>query len=432
LLNRIKYFISDYTNLIIALLLITTFSGALRKWAGLPSLANNLLLLILMLIPTYLVFIFKSKDTKTLNKTITPIFNVFCFTLVAFALHPLNFTYFHGILGILIHLIFIATILSYLKNKSSFNEQKIIKIFFVILTIQLIVGSIQYSSSSDSVINRYADNRQDDTEIDGEEFVEASAFVGEAVRVSGTFSYLGGYTAFVFFLLFFNFYLAKVRGSAYFLFFSPIIIYLSLISGSRSTVGFALILLMVFIITERNLFFKNPRSILTGLTIIVLLNLFNFLLDDKLGIIEKVNTAYDNFMERVETNEEEGKGRLTGDLIEVFYRDFDYRYSGVGLGATYQGANTLFGTSDIVKNTPIEGELFRLLVEGGLFLVFFRWIFVIIIFSFLDIPILMKICLFLFFCVFSQNVFHIYNAIYFALGLIILNQAYISRDRRLV
>lgn len=424
--RNLKKIFSNYTNVIITLLLVTTFSGALRKWAGFPSIANNIFLLVMMLIPLYLLFFFKNTQTKPLNSTLRSILQVFCFILIILAIHPLNLTYFHGIFGILVHLIFIAIILSYFKNIEAFNETKVIKLFFIVLASQLVIATIQSASPSDSAINRYADNRQEAPEeiTDEEDFVQASATVGDATRVTGTFSYLGGYTAVLFFFLLFTFYLSKAKKPSYLLFLLPTIVYGALLSGSRGAVAFTIILSTAFIITERKLLLKNPRPIFNTSAIIGLILMINLAIGDKLGFIEKTTIAYDNFMLRVEGSAEESEGRLTGDLLQVFTRDFDYRYTGVGLGSTYQGANALFGTSTIIQNTPMEGELFRILVEGGIFLVLFRWFFIIIIFSYLDIPTLLKIILFLFFCVFAQNVFNIYNAVYFATGLIILNQAY--------
>lgn len=424
----IKTIANDYTNLVYSLIVITTFSGALRKWAGLPIIFNNLFLLIMVLIPIYMLFIFKNEKTTTLNPTIKPILLIFCFVLILLAIHPLNLTYFHGVFGIFIHLTFIAIILAYLKNQNSFNETKIVRLFFIILTTQIIISSIQYSSPPDSIINRYADNRQENIEDPrtGEEveFVQASATVGDAVRVTGTFSYLGGYTAVVFFFMLLTFYLSKKKNIKYFFWLAPLVIFAALLSGSRGTVAINLIFILAFIFTERKLLISNPKPIFTATGTIAVLMIVNLTIGDFLGIVDKVDTAYENFRDRVESNKEESQGRLTGDLTEIFSRDFDYRYTGVGLGSTYQGTNALFGTSIIVQNTPMEGELFRILVEGGLFFLLFRWSFIIVIFRYLEIPILLKITFFLFFCVFAQNVFHLYNAIYFATGLIILNQAY--------
>lgn len=425
-MKTLKNIFSDYTNTTILLLVITTFSGALRKWAGLPGIINNISLLILMSLPLYLLFYFKSEQAKSSNKELKRLLQIFIFMLIALAVHPLNLTLFHGILGFFVHLTFIAIILSYLNNKDSFKEDKIIKLFFIILITQVTLGVLQSNSSPDSFINRYADNRQtDEAEVD--ENVSGGALVGNAVRVTGTFSYLGGYTAVLFFLLLFSFYLSKTKDTKYIIFLAPLILFATLLSGSRGSVGFSLILLGLFFLEERKSFINNPKPFFFSIIALTSFIFINISLDDQFGVQEKINKAYENFMIRFEGSKEEGEGRLTSDLIQVFTREFKYKNFGVGLGSTYQGANALFGTSDIVKITRLEGELFRLVVEGGIYFVLFRWLLLWIIFKNLDIPPILKWGCFIVFCFLSPIVVHIYNAIYISLGLITLNQAYYKK-----
>lgn len=425
--NKLRDIFSDYTNLILLLLFITTFSGALRKWGGLPNMANNILLLIIMLIPSYLFLFFKNQQTIPLKKGIKNIIYIFLYVLVVLAINPLNTSIFHGIFGILIHLMFIAIIAGYLKNKNTFDEKRIIKPFFIILAIQLVLGTIQYNSSSDSYINRYADNSQEQTDediYDPDDTEQAIATVGSAVRVTGTFSYLGGYTALLIFFWLFTFYMAKAKGAKYLFILSPIILYASLMSGARASVGFSLILLASFMLIERKLIIKKSKPIFISLVAVITLVGGYIILGDRLGIVGQAESTYENFMSRFEGGKAESEGRLTRDFISVFNRDFEYKYTGVGLGSTYQGANALFGTSEIVKSTPMEGELFRIVVEGGLFFILIRWLILIALLSSLELPKLLKICFFIIFGIFSPTVFHIYNAVYISIGIICLNQVY--------
>ena len=436
MVKKTNKFFSNYTNIIILLTIVTTFSGALRKWAGLPNLINNIFLLVLMVIPIYLVFFLTAPKREPVHKGLRIMFNIFLYIILLLALHPLNTSFYHGIFGILINLSFVGILISYLKNKNEFDISKITKLFFCILISQVIIATIQYSSPADSIINIYADNTQQDENLvdsnNGETNYSENgiALVGEAVRVTGTFPYLGGYTAILFFFLLFTFYLAKKKDTIFFFLLTPIIIYCSLLSGARASVGFVLILIILFFISEVKLFTKNLKSLATFLVITIGLLTFNFILGDKLNVINYTTLAYNNFEQRVTENEEESKGRLTNDLSEVFFRDFKYKQFGVGLGSTYQGANSLFGTSEIIRSTPIEGELFRIVVEGGIFFLFFKWLLIAVIFSYLNLPNLLKISFFIIFCIFNYTTFNIYNAIYISLGIICLNHAYVTDDKK--
>ena len=404
------------------LIVITTFSGALRKWAEFPNVVNNIALFISMVIPVYLLFFFKNEEQSVLNKNLRIALNIFLFFLIALIFHPLNTTFYHGLFGFFIHLSFIGILISYIKNKKNFDSKKIVRLFFFILGTQLIIATIQYGSPSDSFINRYADHNQG--ENNGKEQKEGIAVVGDAVRVTGTFSYLGGYAALLFFFLLYTFYLAKSKDAKYFYILTPIIIYGSLLSGARASVGFTIILIAIFSFIEKKLLLSNIKLALNTVILVSLLFIFNIAIGDKLGILEQIDSALGNFIQRVEENQQESQGRLTGDLYEVFFREFEHKNFGVGLGSTYQGANVLFGTSEIIRSTPMEGELFRLVIEGGIFFIFFRWILIAFIFSYLDFPLLLKISFFIIFCIFTIITFNIYNAIYISLGIICLNQAY--------
>jgi hypothetical protein len=330
------------------------------------------------------------------------------------AINPLNLTLFHGVFGLLVHLLFFGLIWVYMNQISLFKETKLIYGIIISLLIQVILGSIQYSSPRDSFINRYAVEEDANT---------GAALVGDAVRVTGTFSYIAGYGAFLMLALFAVFYLIKKNLlPKYHLLLLGVVIYGSLLSGSRGTVGFIGLTSIFFLLFEFSSFFSG-KNIFNFISAGLIFLFVNTLLDDPVNIYDRVEKSYDNFIDRFESNNKEGDGRLTWDLKEAFDGKYEYGLTGIGLGATYQGANALFGQSAQAKQIYYEGELFRLVIEGGYLLLFFRFILLLLFLKNLNFSRPFKIYLFFIIGIYCSIVFNIYTAFYLAIGLILLSHA---------
>lgn len=406
-----------FNTALIILLMITTFSGAVRKWLSLSSGVNNILLGILLIFPIFLLF-YKSIDEKTYKFNI---FYIYLFFLIIFASNPLNLTIYHGLFGILVHIGFYALLLSYFKNSSSFEDSKFAIFSGGLLVFEVVLGSIQYVSTPDSFINRYA----------VEEGVESGvALVGDSIRVTGTFSYIAGFSSFLFLGLFTVFYFIKKEiFKKYSYSLLGFVFYGALISGSRGTVAFVAVTSFVFLITEAKILL-NPKLLFNIFGVVVIFIFFNTLLNDPINIFSRVQKSYDNFSLRAENSSEEGKNRLFQDINDVFNYDFGYQLSGIGLGSTYQGANAVFGTSSLASSIGFEGELFRLVVEGGYLLFILRLVILWYFISKLEFSNTFKVFLFLIINLLIPIVFNIYACIYLALGIILLNQSYL--DKRII
>jgi hypothetical protein len=396
---------------LLLLLIISTLSGALRKWLGLPSALNNIFVGLILLLPTLLIFI--NPDYKH-QKSSKGIFNIYVFFLAIFAVNPMNLTVYHGLFGIMVHLLFFGILWAYHKNKESFFSKNFINTSLVLFIIQIIIGSIQYGSPGDSFINRYA--------VD-EESTAGAALVGDAVRVTGTFSYIAGYGAFIFLALFVSFYLIKKEiYPKYNFFILATVFYGALLSGSRGAVGFITITTTAYFFFENKSFFKG-KLILNFLGAIIIFLLINTLSGDPLKIYSRVERSYDNFMLRFNNSSEEGESRLTKDILEAFDGKYEYGLTGIGLGSTYQGANILFGQSPQAASVFYEGELFRTVIEGGYLLLLLRFILLFILIKNLNFSLGFKIYLFFIIGLYCSIVFNIYGAIYLAMGLILLSHA---------
>lgn len=337
--------------------------------------------------------------------------------LIAEAFNPLNLTIYHGLLGILIHSYFWVFIFLYLQNREEVVIEQWIWPVLVTCLVEVVLGMVQYQQPATSFINRYANLEAVSGNI---------ANVGKAVRVTGTFSYIGGYGAFLLMVPFLVGYIFK-KG------YSPNIV-LGLMgaglvgcfmSGSRGVTYIYVGELALVVLSE----WRSFRKIrLTSLFIpLVILGLFFTLYGNFGEIGNKIATAFDNFNDRRQSLAQSGEEsrRIEGDIPRILNFQGKYPVFGVGLGATYQGATQLFGTSPYVEEFGyVEGELIRVILEGGFVLFFMRFFMAWYLAIRLAVPTLLKLLVFglVFYAV--VWVFNIYNAFYLAFGIILIDQAY--------
>ncbi|MBK0382061.1 hypothetical protein I5M32_03735 [Pedobacter sp. SD-b] len=398
----------------IAIVLVTTLSGAIRKWITTSGAVNNALLGLVLILPVLLLF-YKDEHAELIEKKKYSVFYVYFFFLIVFALNPLNSTIYHGILGLIIHLSFFSILVSYFKNKAKLNTRLLILISTSLLVFEVVLGSIQYASSADSFINRYAVAEDVNTGV---------ALVGDAIRVTGTFSYIAGFSTFLFLGLFTVFYALKTnifKNYGYILL--GLVIYGALISGSRGTVVFTVGTSIIFLAFEIRILTKL-KVIVNIFLISIALLVINIGLGDPLNISTKFERSYDNFYTRAEGSQEDGQKRVFKDIDDILNSPFQYKVTGIGLGSTYQGANALFGESPLLSNITYEGELFRILIEGGFLLVILRIVLLIYFLSIMEFSLVFKVFLFFAINLLVPIVFNIYSSVFLGVALILLNQAY--------
>ena len=172
-------------NLLLAYFLYSVLNGAARKWVFISSsTANNIFLGIQLLFPFILVLLMRREKSLFSYQPLIP----YMFVLFGMAFNPLNQSLFHGFFGILLHLGFWFMMLTYLHERDLFPFEQLVKPFIIVSIAQLVLSFIQFSLPDTHFINRY------------ESGGEVSGFVGGLVRVIGTFSYIGGYAAYIFFI----------------------------------------------------------------------------------------------------------------------------------------------------------------------------------------------------------------------------------------
>lgn len=403
--------IGRFEKIIGLIFLLTLITGVLRKWVFEYGIVANSILAFQLCIPYILIFA-GTAYKKPWQYSIIALYGIL---LIYMAINPLNLTYYHGVLGFILHFGFWFFLGYYFANREKINFRPIIPLFVICSFVEIVVGFIQYQLPPDNVLNKYA-------YLDA---VEGIALVGGAVRITGTFAYIGGYTAFTAFLIFFIWYLFIIRYNAILL----SILYTggliaSFMTGSRASTGVYLIISCLMIFSE---FSWNKVKTFIGNLIIPLILLFSIvLLKGNIGIEDVISKAYENFSNRVEENRNSGeqRGRIIWDFEDLSNFRGKYPVAGLGLGSTYQGATIVFGTSDYVKEYGYyENELTRIVVEGGFILFFFRLILVAFFVNLLQMNTISKLVIFSLIFYFIPIVFNIYNSIFFAIGLILVDNA---------
>jgi hypothetical protein len=349
-------------NWYLALFIIASLGGAVRKWGTTNSGISNVILGIQMVIPFLMVY-FRSRNCYTPFRYYRILYLYF-FYLAFHVIYPLQLTPWHGVFGILVHGGFWLGIFYYFSNRHLFNPAQCMKWFLAIAILEVILAIVQYQLPATHILNKYASDKID------------VAVVGDRVRVTGTFSFLSGYTAYMMFYSLMLWAMARLRFPQWAVFTAVIAgLSASFMTGSRSILVIYILIVGAMLIREypvSTLFSVAGRLIIPAMIIGSVL-----LVVKKVQVFEEVEKAYDNFMMRVEQNRQSGeeRSRLVGDLYYLQDARYKYPVFGVGLGSTYQGATQLFGTSRYVQEFGYaESEISRVLLEGGWTLILLKFV----------------------------------------------------------
>lgn len=402
-----------HLKFIVFIFLFTTLSGALRKWFITASAVSNAVLGIQIIVPLFFLFLKGATKYTYAQRNLILALMVYMVMLSLMAANPSNFTIYHGIFGFLLHGGFWIAVFTYLRLRKEMSLEALIPLFIIVCLGEVILGSIQSQLPGDSFLNRYA-------VAEGEGIPDA--YVGDAVRVTGTFSYVSGYSSFLFFYTFLVCTLIKIKYP------TPIVItiffmglYGCLISGSRGSFLIYLVTIGVFISTAIN-FKENSRLIFGSIATLLVFGLLNFASGDPLNILDTFGSSVDNFEERSAGSDEPWTDRAFEAVGQLKSYNGPSPVFGVGLGATYQGANALFGYNPLLYNVGWEGEAKRIVIEGGWTLLLMRFILLYYLVAKLRFNWIFKSYV-VFLLVFAASiVFNTYSSFYFLLGLMLLDK----------
>jgi hypothetical protein len=383
----------------------TIIGGVLRKWVFFGGALSNILLFGQLLLPLVLAWQY-SKTTGNIKSPYQSILGIYILILCMMAINPLNHTIFHGIIGIMIHLGLWYLLLAYLKVENQVNVDKLDNFLFIILVIESVLASMQYGAGPDSFINRTA---VEDGHVD---------MVGEGIRTSGTFSYLGGFGALVQFYGFYVWSLINRNRKSWLIVASMILtLYCGLMNGGRSPVITTAIVIALGLYDNRAIVVKKYiRSFIVIAIFIGIVSVF-------VNPFKSIENSLDNWTERTTSLNKSGEtsSRINGIFLKVFRYHGDQFLFGAGLGSDYSGANAVFGTSlTRQKYGYTEEESERIVFEGGYLLYLIRIGLFILVLSALKIKGLPKIALFILF-VNGWIVYNTYMTFFLAMGFIWIN-----------
>lgn len=400
-------------------LLFTSFSGALRKWLILDKNISNFILFFQLILPFIFVLIF---FTRSNSAKIPVILKFYAFALVFMAFNPLNQSIYHGILGFILHMGFWLGIYIYFQNRKLFNLNSIYTVVILIGVIEFVLGAIQFNLPKDHILNKYASM---------EAIKEIALVEGINVRVTGTFSYIAGYSAFYVFYAMVLWAILRTRkiGLLAFLFLFAIGLVACFMNASRSSTYF-LILFVGLALWE---YFRDNKLsyVLQRILFMTVFSFLALLFMNKQSIVtDSILKASQSFQNRRNVTVQSGEEfrRILGPIDEIVNYQNSNAFAGVGLGASYQGANALWGTSRYVNEFKgyLEEEPERIIFEGGYILLILRILLFINLYQILSMPRLYKIVILSMAFFYLSIVFFTYSSIFFLLGLIVLDKSFLE------
>lgn len=412
--------------LILVILIFTLLSGSVRKWFTTNSNINAIVTA--FQIPIVYLLVFTKGKSLLSNKNLSNIFIIYTFYLLISAFTPLSPSYYHAVSGFIIHLSFWLGLFIYITNKDHIDINRFFYLICIIILMETILAIVQYQLPRDNIINQYA--AEDEF---NEEAALSIAMVGDAVRVTGTFSYISGFSAFVLFVQLFSFslfYNKKIKKHL------PLIgIFLSLIlafiTGSRSTTLINIILSISFFFFQLKDY--DYRQLFTGIFTMVLILGINLGLGDPLRVIDFISSSYNNFDSRFETNKEEGQGRIFTPFFTIIRNDFPNKLIGNGLGISYPAVVAAKGTSKVAETFWVQDdEIGRTLLEGGYILLLLKLALIVFSLKNLEIDKRFMTITFLIIFIYMPLTTNIYNIVFFLMGIIYLEQAILTDKRKII
>ena len=346
-------------------LVLVVLEGALRKWA-LPQ-ASQLIYFLkdFVLVGAYLAYFGGSRSSKFSFKdeTIRGLAYLISFWCLFEAFNPGLGSPIIGIFGIRNYLLYIP--LMWMLPSLFQSQEELYKYLRAYLLLLIPVGLLaiaQYFSPIDSPLNVYAPDME-----------QQIATSGGAVRVTGTFSYIGGYS--VYLGVCFSLLLSLITKQQTMLWRWLTIIELSLIAITSFMTGARG--LMIFIILQLTGYFclegaRNFSGLVNSFSKFLFPAIISFVL-----VTTKFSAAIDSFSTRISnSNTEVLLLRITGMFTEPF-KFFEYAlFDGYGAGATFQANGVIRSVFQLPagEHIPVyyEGETGRIALELGI-IGFFFW-----------------------------------------------------------
>jgi hypothetical protein len=338
--------------------------GALRKWA-LPSASNELFLLKDVILGAAVLVLY-AIDRRRLRQigtlTFTPtegslwqlwIAITFAWTLLAgFSLT--------SVIGLRYYLVPLLVLLIQPVLARNIGElERFLDRYLTVCVGVCLLGFVQFSSPSDSLINRYSwsPNSEMDVATFGEVSEYAEAGESARVRITGTFSYISPYAAYLQFLYFAAIGMLLTarseRSRLWFAIATAAILANLLMTGSRGPTFGSLLIGIVFIPSLRKVLSKGFGFVGMFFGLVALIGIGWLAQDVGFAFIARTEGAGD------------AVDRVMGALFFPVYTIAQSSFGGEGVGYTFLGLGQLTGTG-VYEYTFNEVTQDRLAVEVGI------------------------------------------------------------------
>jgi hypothetical protein len=395
--------------------LYTVLHGALRKWvfSGVSGV-NDALFMVQLLLPYIVIGMLVREKTILSCKPLIP----YALMLTAMALNPMNLTLFHGIFGFILHFGFWLLMLVYLNEREAFPIENLVRIMLIVCFAETLLTFVQFGLPTSHFLNRYENAGAD----------EVAGFENDGgVRVIGTFSYIAGYGSLLFFMGLFVWALMVQKKQSI-----PVVLGLAsfglvsaFMNGSRSIL-LPYVICVVFGFLSYGSFGQKIKSMAVIGGVFILTMVFN--VAGKISFVEK---AYNSFALRVTSGQKNGEAqsRTVGTFVEVIDFTGKYPLTGIGLGATYQGATNKWGSSQELREYGYcEEEPERIVVEGGFLLLFTRIFLFGLMAVKMRVPLIYSIPVLFYIFFFTLFVFNAYQTALVFLGFALLDKFYYLKE----
>lgn len=335
-------------NILVFFYVWLLLEGVLRKWV-LPSMSNALYLGKFVFAFIF-AFIIISVDRKKIIKDhniIIALTIYILYTGISFCIGALNYSPIVSILGLSVHIAYFPLFFIIPKVLTSKGQLfTAFRYFNIIILIVFILGIVQYSLPPDHIINKYVAD------------TDYVAQVGNAVRITTIFPYIGLSQYFIVFSALFSlvFFMIKSKKNI----IANINVVLGLVcvfmTGSRFALGFYLLTAVVFIIAAKPFKAVKLTKYRSLIIVVPILIYFSF----QTNFIKVVML---NFESRI-FNADSSEDRLL-DVFTPFKFSENAGFFGHGLGVTANPSQAyIYNRSKLPSYWEEESE--RIVTEQGM------------------------------------------------------------------
>ena len=224
--------------------------------------------------------------------------------------------------------------------------------FSLIIPMMFLLGVAQYNSAPNSWINVYSEE------------TTFTSLVADRPRITGTFSYISGFSIFLIYMasIVVPFLYLQQSWWSWLLSRTNIVLItaLMLMTGSRSTIAFVVVFSFGYLFLNPGLLL--PRNLVRALPSVVgMLAVMSIFFHDEL----------ENYLFRVSTSSDSVHARISEAIFEPVGFMPSAGIFGYGAGATYRGSERIRELFDLPAATPIaipfENEPGRVMLELGPF-----------------------------------------------------------------